>query len=197
MRTPAAPSGITTIVSVIRIASAPAAASCSASRARTGRKRRPASGPTSAAASPPPLPPSNRRSCVARKTSYATKAPALPKRPTPRTIKRYFKASIELLPSVSFPAFLMHCGGVVTGFAAACCGPGNLRAQAWVIPCPCSKHVLAIGGVGARQLRRAASEVRARSKRSEERRVGKEGRYGWGAAGGRKKGEGGGGRARV
>jgi len=58
----------------------------------------------------------------------------------------------------------MHCGGVVTGYAAACCGPGNLRAQAWVIPCPCPKHVLAIGGVGARQLRRAAREVRARSK---------------------------------
>ena len=58
----------------------------------------------------------------------------------------------------------MHCGGVVTGYAAACCGPGNLRAQAWVIPCPCAKHVLAIGGVGARQLRRAAREVRARSK---------------------------------
>src|SRR5467141_10218 len=132
-RTPAAPSGITTKLSVINSTRAPAAISCSAGRQRTGRKGRRASAPTSAPGSSVLPRESKRRSCSERKMSYATRAAALPKSAAPRTINRYFKASIELPPSFHSPE---RRGGAVTANSAANGGPGKpcstgirLRAQ--------------------------------------------------------------------
>ena len=65
-RTPAAPSGITAKLSVISRSRPPAIVNCSASRQRTGRKGRRASGSTSTPDSSVLFPDKSRRSCSER-----------------------------------------------------------------------------------------------------------------------------------
>src|SRR6267143_1154662 len=165
-RTLAAPSGITTKLSVINSPRAPAAISCSASRQRTGRKGRRASAPTSAPGSSVLPRESKRRSCSERKMSYATRAAALPKSTAPRIINRYFKASIELPPSFHSPE---RCGGVVTATFAANGGPGepcgagiSLRAQ--------TVARSTLRSESPRKLRRPACQLRPRGNPASRRR---------------------------
>src|SRR5712692_7225196 len=59
-------------------------------------------------------------------------AEALPNSPTPRTISKYFRASMVLLPSSHFP---QRRGGVMTACPAAYEEPGNSSAPMQVVAC--------------------------------------------------------------